>query len=245
MESDYNSQQSSEVPMVFEEEVQVSPERPQEPSAFDDSTGGSEPSLASNSGVLPETHKQSSGGFTETSASLVETASQQSIPEGADANLVQGDGRGLDAIVPFLLPLRPYAPVFSNPDGSIGIPSYMEDHNGFSIPGDTAEAASPPRFAFYGPQSEDLRIDDCQHFDAFLVSPLPSSVASRFSNFVQKEAAQADGMPYLHHIHGRPAEDPADGEENPRLVVEGGKVTPLWSEYTEGQTSVHIPFPAA
>ncbi|CDJ36128.1 uncharacterized protein EMH_0007950 [Eimeria mitis] len=233
MEFEYNSQ-PSEVPIIFEEEMQASPELPQEPSTSYEATAGFEASPTVNSAVVPDAEQQSNGDFTETPPSLIEIASMQGTPGGANASPAPGDARGLDAIVPFLLPLRPYAPIFSGPEGSIGVSGGAEDVGAFSIAGSSVETlAAPPRFAFYGPQSEDLRVDDCQHFDAFLVSPLPSSVASRFSNFVQKENAQTDGMPYLHHIHGRPAEDPADGEENPRLAVEGGKVTPLWSEFTE------------
>ncbi|CDI85837.1 hypothetical protein, conserved [Eimeria praecox] len=232
MESDYNGQ-FSEVPIVFEEEVQPSPEPAQESSTLYEPTTGSEPSLTENGSPLPQTGQQSNDGFTEPPPSLIEISTLQEVSEGATATPFPGRARGLDAIVPFMLPLRPYAPVFSGSEGSMNFAPGSNDSGVFPVPEDAAEASAPPRFAFYGPQSDELRVDDCQHFDAFLVSPLPSSVGSKFSEFVQKEASQADGMPYLHHIHGRPVGDPADGEENPRLIVEGGKVTPLWSEFTE------------
>ncbi|KAL8433064.1 hypothetical protein Efla_006263 [Eimeria flavescens] len=137
--------------------------------------------------------------------------------------------KALDEEVPFLLPLRPVAPRPSEFNGD-GIASPGLDFGDLQP---SLEFAGPQPAGFYGPQSDELQVDDCQHFDAFLVSPLPSSVASRFANFVQKEAAQEDGMPYLHHIHRLPSADAADGEANPRLVIEGGKVTPLWSEDTD------------
>ncbi|KAL8455094.1 hypothetical protein Emag_001070 [Eimeria magna] len=135
--------------------------------------------------------------------------------------------RGLNEMVPFLLPMGPFAPRSAgfNAEG-IRISEVEAQDLQPSV-----RFEGPQQAAFYGPQSDELQVDDCQQFDAFLVSPLPSSVASRFTDFVQKEAKQADGMPYLHHIHGdTPAADAADGEANPRLVIEGGKVTPLWSE---------------
>lgn len=238
-ESDYNSQ-PSDVPMAFSEGVQAPSEFAQDLSTSDTPNNDFQPSPTVSSAALPEIDQQSGGELFQMPVSLIEVASLQRDSEGPTAPADPGNARGLDAIVPFLLPLHPYAPIFASPDGSIGMSATSEDIGRFSAATDTAATAPPPRFAFYGPQSDDLRVDDCQRFDAFLVSPLPSSVASKFSDFVQKEASQTDGMPYLHHMHGRPAEDPADGEENPRLVVEGGKVTHLWSEFTEGQACVHI-----
>lgn len=140
--------------------------------------------------------------------------------------------RGPDEVVPFILPMRPFSPRLSTLNTSESVPAPDGDFADYG-PSPTAEGPASP--AFYGPQSDELQVDDCRHFDAFLVSPLPSGVASRYKEFVEKEAAQADNMPYLHHIHGQTAVNAVDGEANPRLVVEGGQVTPLWSEDTDGE----------
>lgn len=99
--------------------------------------------------------------------------------------------------------------------------------------------------AFYGPQSSDLRVESCEHFDAFLVSKLPSSVAERFPSFVQTETAAGNGQPYLHHVHGAENLGESEGEGNPRLIVEGGKTMQLWNEESAGEAASIQDFLAA
>lgn len=167
--------------------------------------------------------------FGETQTQLLDAETSGIVPSDAALSPGPVQFRGMDEVVPYLIPMQPFAPRFFDFNSSRSMPTPDLD---------LGDALSPLReiphqSVFYSPQSEELEVDDCQYFDAFLVSPLPSSLASRFKGFVQKEAAQADNMPYLHHIHGRPSVDSADSEDNPRLIVEGGKVTPLWSEDTD------------
>lgn len=210
--------------------AQVSPEGAPQLSFYETSSV-SEPSVVVESTGAEETEGRSGDSVAMEPRLMDAEDFQLTLPDVA-LSPSPVELRGLDEIVPFLLPMRPFAPRFSSFNTSGGIPAFDGDSREFA-PAPTPD--SPLRSAFYGPQSDDVHVDGCQHFDAFLVSPLPSSVASRFKEFVQKEATQVDGMPYLHHIHGRAATEPADGEENPRLVVEGGKVTPLWSEDTDGE----------
>lgn len=227
---------SSDVPVRADEEFYLTTEVEKASPPLYGSNESSEPQFASGN-VVSENVSQGGSDLKDTQQQSANDESLQIGSEDVLTTPVPMTTRGLDEIVPFLLPMQPYAPRFSGING-LTEPS--------SEPGrsDSSSSISPhvtfSPFAFYGPQSDELQVDNCQHFDAFLVSPLPSSVASKFSDFVKKEEAQADGMPYLHHIHGRPSDDPADGEENPRLVVEGGKVTPLWSEYTEGEITFRL-----
>lgn len=222
---------SSEVAVKADEDFYLTSEIEKASPPLYGSNESSEPQFASGN-VVSENVSQGGSDLKDTQQPSGKDESFQIGSEDVPATPVPMTTRGLDEIVPFLLPMQPYAPRFSGING-LAEPSSQTGSFDSSSSISAHVAFSP--FAFYGPQSDELQVDNCQHFDAFLVSPLPSSVASKFSDFVKKEEAQADGMPYLHHIHGRPSDDPADGEENPRLVVEGGKVTPLWSEYTEGE----------
>lgn len=166
-----------------------------------------------------------------------------------NANLGLGGGPGPhrkreeDEIVPYLMPMKPFPPRFFELNNlEPTMINIQGDFNGAPL-GASLMGENPFHYGFYGPQSEDVEIEDCSHLDAFLVSPLPSSVASRFEDFIEKEKRQQDGMPYLHHIHmGHPLGAPlgdAEGEKNPRVIVEGGKTTPLWSDSAEGKQKLY------
>ncbi|KAL8448314.1 hypothetical protein Emed_003844 [Eimeria media] len=205
---------------------ELNPPFPQQFTSFLEGSVDAEPEVASDNMEVIVTEERP--GDLEVNEQMAANAERYQMEE-MTSDLTQDSAppvelRGLNEMVPFLLPMGPFVPRSS----------------GFNAEGvrmsevDTPRFEGPQQAAFYGPQSDELMVDDCQHFDAFLVSPLPSSLASRFPEFVQKETTQEDGMPYLHHIHGNtPAADAADSEANPRLVVEGGKVTRLWSEDTD------------
>ncbi|KAL8275048.1 hypothetical protein Esti_001104 [Eimeria stiedai] len=213
---------------------EVNPRIPQQFSSFLEVSLDAEPEVASENMEVTVNEERPSD--LEGSEQMA-TESERFQMDEMTSDLTQDSAtpvelRGLNEMVPFLLPMGPFVPR-SGGFSSEGV--RLSDAEAQDLQ-PSVRFEGPQQAAFYGPQSDELEVDDCQHFDAFLVSPLPSSVASRFTDFVQKEAAQPDGMPYLHHIHGSsPAADAADGEANPRLVIEGGKVTLLWSEDVDGK----------
>ncbi|XP_026192632.1 uncharacterized protein LOC34617814 [Cyclospora cayetanensis] len=213
-------------PINLTDELRLPPVDAPDSAFLYESGAGAQPSFAFES-ITGNSDYQSGTDFAAASQPLVAFESSQATPPGDSSEVNPVETPDPNAVVPYLLPVKPFPPRFSGLSSASGIASESEDFDELFPP--PAEE-NPLRYAFFGPQSDNVQIENCQHFDAFLVSPLPSSLASRFKDFVQKEAGQEDGTPFLHHIHGQAALDPANREENPRLIVEGGKVTPLWSE---------------